>query len=128
MGRTGLEDAHPDGDGDACFVAMALERTGLYRCPECGALAETPNGVVIGHGTQESIDPEPSLPTDSDPSSARCLQASIGPHGTFGLWLIDAMPKAADCILEVRGDGKSIAGTFEELKALANAILAFKGA
>jgi hypothetical protein len=38
------------------------------------------------------------------------------------------MPKAADCILEVRGDGKSIAGTFEELKALANAILAFKGA
>lgn len=55
MGRTGLESAHPDVEGHACHGRLAAEaKTGLFRCPECGALAETADGTIIGHGSEEA--------------------------------------------------------------------------
>lgn len=48
-----LADKHPDSEGFSCDGTLALEpSTGLFRCPDCGALADGPEGVVIGHGSE----------------------------------------------------------------------------
>lgn len=49
-----LAASHLDIDGHACDGVLAVERTGLYRCPKCGALAESAEGVVFGHGDEEA--------------------------------------------------------------------------